>query len=339
MKKMVTWLAFLAATMSLVGCDQPAKEADVLTVYTARKEQLVKPLFDRFTAETGIEVRYITDSAGPLLARIQAEGENTPADVFITVDAGHLWHAAQSGVLMPTESELLRANVPAHLRDPNDLWFGLSQRARTMVYNTDRISADELSTYEALAASEWNNRLCLRTSQKVYNQSLVATMIEADGEQATREVVSGWVNNLAQEPFSNDTQAMQAVAAGVCDVTIVNTYYFGRLQVSNPELPLALFWANQGEDERGIHVNISGAGILKHAPNPGLAQQLIEWLSQPEAQYLFAEINQEFPVNTAVERSEQVASWGEFKTDQVNLSVAGERQAQAMKLMDEAGYR
>lgn len=339
MKKMVTWLAFLAATSSLVGCDQPTTEPDVLTVYTARKEQLVKPLFDRFTAETGIEVQYITDSAGPLLARIEAEGENTPADVFITVDAGHLWHAAQSGVLAPINSEILSANVPANLRDPNNLWFGLSQRARTMVYNTDAVAPEELSSYEALAGEAWNDRLCLRTSQKVYNQSLVATMIEADGEQVTRDVVSGWVANLAQEPFSNDTKAMQAVAAGACDVTIVNTYYFGRLQLSDPELPLALFWANQGDDERGIHVNISGAGVLKYAPNPELGQQLIEWLSQPEAQYLFAEINQEFPVNGTVDRSAQVSSWGDFKTDQVNLSVAGERQAQAMKLMDEVGYR
>lgn len=330
----------IAAVAAMAGCDQSvSQDDDILTVYSGRKEHLVKPLFERFTAETGIEIRYITDGEGPILARLKAEGEQSPADVLITVDAGNLWHAAEENLLQPIESNVLEMNVPEYLQDPNNLWFGLSQRARVMVYNTERTSPQELTTYEALADEQWQGRLCLRTAKKVYNQSLVATLIEAHGYEQTKRIVEGWVANLAADPFSNDTQAMQAVAAGACDVTLVNTYYFGRLENESPELPLAIYYPNQGEGERGIHVNVSGAGILKHAPKPELARQFIEWLSQDEAQYMFAELNQEFPVNPKVPASEQVQAWGTFVADDVNLSVAGQRQAEAIRLMDEAGYQ
>jgi iron(III) transport system substrate-binding protein len=333
-------VTLLAAVAAMTGCDQPvSQDDDILTVYSGRKEHLVKPLFERFTAETGIQVRYITDGEGPILARLKAEGEQSPADVLITVDAGNLWHAAEEDLLQPIESNVLEMNVPEHLQDPNNLWFGLSQRARVMVYNTERTSPQELTTYEALADEQWHGRLCLRTAKKVYNQSLVATLIEAHGYEDTKQMVEGWVGNLAADPFSNDTQAMQAVAAGACDVTLVNTYYFGRLENESPELPLAIFYPNQGEGERGIHVNVSGAGILKYAPKPELALQFIEWLSQDEAQYMFAELNQEFPVNPNVPASDQVRAWGDFVADDVNLRVAGQRQAEAIRLMDEAGYQ
>lgn len=333
-------VTLIAAVAAMAGCDQSvSQDDDILTVYSGRKEHLVKPLFERFTAETGIEIRYITDGEGPILARLKAEGEQSPADVLITVDAGNLWHAAEENLLQPIESNVLEMNVPEYLQDPNNLWFGLSQRARVMVYNTERTSPQELTTYEALADEQWQGRLCLRTAKKVYNQSLVATLIEAHGYEQTKRIVEGWVANLAADPFSNDTQAMQAVAAGACDVTLVNTYYFGRLENESPELPLAIYYPNQGEAERGIHVNVSGAGILKYAPKPELARQFIEWLSQDEAQYMFAELNQEFPVNPKVPASDQVQAWGAFVADDVNLSVAGQRQAEAIRLMDEAGYQ
>lgn len=333
-------VTLIAAVAAMAGCDQSvSQDDDILTVYSGRKEHLVKPLFERFTAETGIEIRYITDGEGPILARLKAEGEQSPADVLITVDAGNLWHAAEENLLQPIESNVLEMNVPEYLQDPNNLWFGLSQRARVMVYNTERTSPQELTTYEALADEQWQGRLCLRTAKKVYNQSLVATLIEAHGYEQTKRIVEGWVANLAADPFSNDTQAMQAVAAGACDVTLVNTYYFGRLENESPELPLAIYYPNQGEGERGIHVNVSGAGILKYAPKPELARQFIEWLSQDEAQYMFAELNQEFPVNPKVPASDQVQAWGAFVADDVNLSVAGQRQAEAIRLMDEAGYQ
>lgn len=311
--------------------------ADEIVVYSARKEHLIKPLFDRYTKATGVEIKYITDKAGPLMQRLKAEGKRTPADMLITVDAGNLWHAAEAGVLAPVQSKVLDANVPANLRDPEGRWYGLSERARTIVYSTERVRPTELSTYEELADPKWKGRLCLRTSKKVYNQSLVATMIATHGEATTEEIVNGWVANLAAAPFSNDTKTMEAVAAGQCDVAIVNTYYFGRLQKQDPNVPLALFWPNQ--DGNGVHINVSGAGITTHAKNPQGALKLLEWLSSPEAQADFAGLNAEYPVNPSVEPSPLVKAWGEFKADDLNVNEAGRLQADAIRLMDRAGYR
>ncbi|MGD8176343.1 Fe(3+) ABC transporter substrate-binding protein [Marinimicrobium sp. ARAG 43.8] len=317
----------------------PEKTAEppTVTVYSARAEHLIQPIFDRYTEETGVKIRYITDSAGALIQRLKAEGSNTPADLLLTVDAGNLWQAEQEGLFQPVESDTLEANIPDHLQSANNEWFGLSVRARTIVYSTDRVDPEELSTYEALADDQWNDRLCLRTSKKVYNQSLVATMISTLGEEKTEEIVSGWVDNLATAPHSNDTSAMEAVLAGQCDVTIVNTYYFGRMQKENPEIKLAPFWPNQ--DDRGVHINVSGAGLTEYAKQPEAAIALLEWLSGPEAQHEFAEANQEYPANSNVEPSEFVAAWGDFKADSVNVESAGRLQGDAIRLMDRAGYR
>lgn len=337
----------LVGVLGLSGCGESTsvenakqKAADspaTVTVYSSRKEHLIKPLFDRFTAETGVNVRYITDKAGPLMARIQAEGETGPADMLLTVDAGNLWQASQMGLLRPLESESLAADIPENLRSDAQDWFGLSVRARTIVYSTDRVQPEALSTYESLAEEPWQGRLCLRTSKKVYNQSLVATMINTLGEETAEKVVSGWVSNLATAPFSNDTKTMEAIVAGQCDVAIVNTYYFGRLKKAKPETPLALFWPNQAD--RGVHINISGGGITKHAKQPEAAQQLLEWLGSESAQGQLAELNQEYPANSRVSPSAEVAAWGDFKADSVNVEAAGRLQAAAVRLMDRAGYR
>jgi len=311
--------------------------ADEVVVYSARKEHLIKPLFDRYTDETGVSIRYITDKAGPLLQRLQAEGKRTPADMLITVDAGNLWHAAENDVLAEINSPVLDANVPANLRDPKGRWFGLSERARTIVYSTERVTPDQLSSYEDLADPKWKGRLCLRTSKKVYNQSLVATLIARHGEEKAEQIVRGWVANLAAVPFSNDTKAMEAVAAGQCDVTIVNTYYFGRLQQGQPDIKLALFWANQ--DSSGTHINVSGAGVTRHAKHPEAAQKLLEWLSSETAQAEFAGRNMEYPVNPEVAPDPRVSGWGSFKADELNVNEAGRLQAAAIRLMDRAGYR
>jgi iron(III) transport system substrate-binding protein len=330
MKKLLPALLMLAIAT-------PVYATDTLTVYSARKEHLIKPLFDAYTENTGVKIRYITDKAGPLLARIKAEGKNTPADLFMTVDAGNLWQAADEGILAAIDSKILSDNVPAHLRDPENRWFGLSVRARTIVYSTERVQDGELSTYEGLADPKWKGRLCLRTSKKVYNQSLVAMLISRHGEQKTEEIVRGWVANLATSPFSNDTKTMEAVAAGQCDVAIVNTYYYGRLMKKKPDTKLGIFWPNQ--DSTGVHVNVSGAGVTTHANNADAAQQLLEWLSSAEAQGKFAALNMEYPVNPAVAADKVVRSWGEYKGDDHNVSQAGAMQAQAIKLMDRAGYR
>lgn len=311
--------------------------ADEVVVYSARNEHLIKPLFDRYTEESGVAIKYITDKAGPLLQRLKAEGARSPADMLITVDVGNLWHAAESGVLAQIDSPTLDANVPAKLRDPQGRWFGLSERARTIVYSTDRLKADELSSYEDLADPKWRGRLCLRTSKKVYNQSLVATLIARHGEEKAEQIVRGWVANLAAAPFSNDTKAMEAVAAGRCDVTIVNTYYFGRLQKAQPDVKLAIFWPNQ--ESSGVHVNVSGAGVTRHSKHPEAAQRLLEWLSSETAQAQFAGLNMEYPVNPGVPVDPTVAAWGTFKADELNVNAAGRLQADAIRLMDRAGYR
>jgi len=308
-----------------------------LIVYSARNEQLIRPLFDAWESQGGTRIEFITDKEAPLLARLKTEGANTPADLLITVDAGNLWRAAEDGVLLPIKSPVLEASIPAHLRDPRGQWFGLSVRARTIVYNTARVRPGELASYEALAAPAFKGRLCLRTSRKVYNQSLVAMMIARHGAAATEQVVRGWVANLATDVFANDTQVLEAVAAGQCDAGIVNTYYFGRLMQKKPQLPLALFWANQGAG--GVHVNVSGAGVTRHAKHPAEAQRFLEWLSQPAAQRILADSNLEYPANPAVAPAPAVAAWGNFEQDRTPLAEAGRRQTEAVSLMDRAGYR
>ena len=330
----------LLAVLTLTVAVLPALAEDVV-VYSARNEQLIKPLFDTYTHDTGVQVKFITDKEGPLMARLKAEGKNTPADVLLTVDAGNLWQASEEGLLRPIQSKILLANVPAHLRDPGNEWFGLSVRARTIVYNTRKVKPADLSTYEDLAGPKWKGRLCLRTSKKVYNQSLVAMMITEYGEEKTESMVRGWVANLATSPFPDDTKAMEAVAAGQCDVTLVNTYYFGRLMEKQPNLPLAIFWPNQNLKNKaaGVHVNISGAGVTRHAKNPAGAQKLIEWLSSDKAQNLFADVNLEYPVNPNVAPDKTVAAWGSFRQNLINEKDARSLQARAVKLMDRAGYK
>ncbi len=314
-----------------------AQAADQLVVYSARNEQLIKPLFDAYRAETGTEIRFVTDKAGPLLARLKAEGKNTPADLLITVDAGNLWKAAQDGMLAKVDSRTLQQNIPVSLRDPDNRWFGLSVRARTIVYSTARVKPSELSTYEALGDKQGKGRLCLRTSKKVYNQSLVAMMIAQLGEEKTEAIVRAWVGNLATDVFANDTAVMEAIMAGQCDVGIVNTYYFGRLQKKNPKLPLALFWPNQ--QDRGVHVNVSGAGVTRYAKHKAAAVKFLEWLSGDKAQRLFADANMEYPANPKVKPHPNVSAWGDFKQDTTNLAKAGELQVKAVMLMDRSGYK
>ncbi|PTR10229.1 iron(III) transport system substrate-binding protein [Nitrosospira sp. Nsp5] len=329
------YLTAMFCCVTLFGAS--VSHAEQVVVYSARIEQLIKPMFDAFTKETGIDVKFITDKEGALLARLKAEGKNTPADMLITTDAGNLWEAAREGLLKPIESETLEANIPANLRDPQKQWFGLSVRARTIIYNTQKVKPADLSTYEALAEPQWKGRLCLRTSKKVYNQSLVAMMIAESGEAKTEQIVKGWVANLATDPLSDDTKAMEFVAAGKCDVTLANTYYYGRLMEKNPALPLAIFWPNQAGS--GVHVNISGAGVTQYARHAPAAIKLLEFLSSEKAQNLFADINMEYPVNPKVKTDPAVAAWGSFKQNPVNLTKAGELQAEAVKLMDRSGYR
>ncbi|OLF39388.1 MULTISPECIES: Fe(3+) ABC transporter substrate-binding protein [unclassified Psychrobacter] len=355
-------VAVFGMMMGLVGCNNastPAEDAEtqtptteeatsdstvatsgddqVVTIYSSRNEQLIKPLLDKYTEETGVKIELVTDKTGPLMARLQAEGQNTPADMLLTVDAGNLWQAAQQGLLQPVASTVLESNVPAKYRDPKGQWTGLSLRARTIFYDPSKVNADELSTYADLADPKWKGKLCLRTSKKVYNQSLVASMMEHLGEEKTEEVIRGWVDNLATDVFSDDTSMLEAIAAGQCEVGIANSYYYGRILDEKPDFPVEIFWANQGTT--GTHVNISGAGVTTNSDNPDGALKLIEWLSSDEAQGIYASSDKEYPVKEGVDESDMLRSWGTFKQDDINVQKFGELQTQAIQMMDKAGYK
>jgi iron(III) transport system substrate-binding protein len=326
----------LLSLLVILGISQFAYGQE-LVVYSARIEHLIKPVFDLYTLETGVKVKYLTDQEPVLLQRLKAEGANTPADLLLTVDAGNLWHAANQGVLHPVDSAVLTHNIPAHLRDPENQWFGLSIRARTIVYNPLRVQPGELSSYEDLADPKWKGRLALRSSKKVYNQSLVAMLIKAHGQDKAAQIVKGWVENLAALPFSDDTKTMEAIIAGAADVGIVNTYYLGRMVEKDPSTPLSVFWPNQSSG--GVHVNVSGAGVVAASKNKQAAIAFLEWLSTEKAQQIFADVNMEYPVNPAVPVHPTVAAWGTFKQSRMNLSNAGQYQVTAIQLMDRMGYK
>ncbi|MBT7308247.1 MAG: extracellular solute-binding protein [Gammaproteobacteria bacterium] len=330
------WLAPMLAT-ALLPIASSALADEELVVYSSRKEQLIKPLFDAFEKAHGIHVSYQTGKEGPLIERLKQEKTKTPADLLMLVDAGNLWYAGTQGILEQTHSPVLNNQIPAQYRDPDGRWFGLSVRARTIVYSTDRVKPEALSTYADLADPKWKGRLCLRTSKKIYNKSLVASMIHHHGESGAEKIVRGWVDNLAVKPFAKDSHLIKAIEAGACDVGIVNTYYFGRAESSNPDIPVALFWPDQSGN--GVHVNISGAGITQHAPHKENAFKLLNWLAGAESQKILGSMNKEYPVRGDIPWDPQVASWGRFVADPMNLAETGKRQAAAVKLMQRARYK
>ena len=293
-------------------------------------------MFEAFTKQTGIEMQSFDGSPAELFERLKAEGDKTPADVLISVDAGDLWNAAQAGLLAKIDSSELQANIPAHLRDAENRWFALTVRARTIMYNTRKVKPEELSTYEALGDPKWKNRLCLRSSNHIYNQSLLATMIKRFGEAKVEAIVRGWVANNPTL-INSDTRILESIAAGECDVGITNSYYLGRLLAKDPNFPVAPFWANQ--QTTGTHVNISGAGVTAHAKHRANAIKLIEFLSRPEAQQGWRMSNFEYPANPQTPVHPILAKWGPFKQDDIDVAAASELQAAAVKLADRAGYK
>jgi iron(III) transport system substrate-binding protein len=325
----------LLAILLMVGCGN--SNTPDLVIYSARKEHLIKPLIEAYQKETGKTVHYLTDKAPVLLEKIKIEGKNTPADIYFTVDAGNLWHAKKEGILQPVLSTKLSANLARHLQDEDHYWFAFSVRARTIVYNSNNVNPKELSSYEDLATPTWKGRLILRTSKKVYNQSLVAMMIGEKGTTKTKDVVNGWISNLAVPVYTSDTKVIQAIADGIGDVGIVNTYYLARLLKKDPNFPVTVFWPNQLTN--GVHINISGAGVTKYASHKKEAVRFLEWLISKEAQSLFTQLNDEYPVVGNVELSKEVESWGTFKSNSSSLKNAGQFQRQAIRLMDTVGYK
>ena len=335
-------IAVLAGLFSLVSAVDAADSGEV-NLYSARKEQLIKPLLDKFTEQSGIKVNLVTGDADALLKRLQSEGKNTPADLLITTDAGRLHRAKEVGVVQSVDSEILKAAIPEHLRDPDGAWFGLSQRARPIFYVKGKVDPKDLSTYEALTDEQWKGRICIRSSSNIYNQSLVASLLEAHDEATVEAWAKGLVANFAQPPKGGDRDQIKAAAAGICDIAIANTYYYGGMLTSGDQdqidaaNKLAIFWPNQ--NDRGTHVNVSGVAMTQAAPNAENAKKLMEFMVSPESQAWYAEVNSEFPVLEGAELSDILKSWGEFKSDTLNLVKLGENNADAVRLMDRAGWK
>lgn len=335
-------IASIATAGGCIGAGDSAGAGEV-NVYSHRHYDADEQLFQRFTEETGIRINVVTASADELITRLENEGANSPADILITVDAGRLHRAKEKGLLQPLRSELLETNIPSALRDPEGYWFGLTKRARVLVYDPSRVGAEELSTYEDLVDPRWRGRVLVRSSGNVYNQSLLASVVAAVGEDAARSWASGIVANLARQPSGSDTDQAKAVAAGVGDVAIVNSYYVARLKASDdPEQRrigerLAVIFPNQ--DGRGTHINVSGAGLTRSSKNRENAIKLLEFLSEESAQRVFSETIFEYPVNPRVEPAALLREWGEFREDTLNLARLGELNAAAVKVFDRVGWK
>lgn len=319
-----------------------ASAAEV-NIYSARKEDLIKPILDKFTQNTDIEVNLITGKADALLQRLISEGKNSPADILITTDAGRLYRAKNAKILQSVDSDTLKSSIPEQYRDPENYWFGLTLRARPIVYAYDRIKPEQLSSYEALSNPEWKNKICIRSSDNIYNQSLVASLLFHMGEEKTFTWTDSFVKNFARPPQGGDRDQIKSVATGQCDITLVNNYYLGKMLTSiDPDeadvaKKVKIFWPNQ--TDRGTHVNISGAAITLSSKNKIEAIQLLEFLVSDEAQQWYAEKNLEYPIKPGIKPSDILQSWGEFKADSLNLNVLGKHNAEAVKIMDRAGWK
>ncbi|MGM8214888.1 Fe(3+) ABC transporter substrate-binding protein [Bacillaceae bacterium W0354] len=319
-----------------------SKDPGEVYLYTSRHYDIDDELYAKFTEETGIKVNVINGKADELIERMAREGENT-ADLFFTADAGRLHRAKEQDLLQPIESDVLADNIPEKLRDVDNTWFGLTKRARVIVYHKDRVNPEDLSTYEALTEPEWEGRVLIRSSENIYNQSLLASLIELNGRDEAKAWAEGMVKNFARDPQGGDRDQAKAIAAGEGDVAIMNTYYLGGMinSVDKEEVKVAeqlgVFFPNQ--DTTGTHINVSGIGVTKHAKNKENAIKLIEFLSSQEIQHKFASANYEYPVHPDVEAAATLKEWGEFKEQDLNLSILGENNAEAVRIFNEVNWK
>jgi len=324
-------LALLLATTPVL--------AQEINVYSHRQPELIQPLVDAFTAETGIAVNVAFVDKG-MAERLQAEGDRSPADLVLTVDIARLLQIAQADVLQPVQSDVLEANIPAELRDPNDLWFGLTSRARVVYASKDRVAPGEVTTYEDLASDKWKGRLCTRSGLHDYNIALLGAMIVHHDEAYATKWAEGLKANLARKPDGGDRDQVKAIAAGECDVALGNTYYLGQMLADPEQAPAAesvniVFPTFEGG---GTHLNISGVAMTKSAPNKENALKFMEWLSGDTAQKIYAETNYEYPVKPGVERSALVKSWGDFTPDTTPLADIAKARAAALKIMETVNF-
>lgn len=335
-------LAAGAAAFALSAIAGPVLAAGEVNIYSYRQEVLIRPLLEDFTKTTGIKVNivYVKDAG---IERLKAEGKASPADAVLTVDVANLVQLDDAGLLQPATSPTIEKNIPAQYRDPKGKWFGLSLRARIVVYNPAKVKTEELTTYEALADSKWAKRICVRTSGHTYNLALTSSIVAANGAAKAQEWAAGFAKNLARTPTGGDRDQIQAVAAGVCDLAIVNTYYLAGMLASKDAgekkaaMAVKPFFPNQGD--RGTHVNISGAAVTASAKNKDNAVKLIEFLSGDAAQKIYADKVMEYPVKAGIEPSEILLGFGSFKADPLPLAKLGEIRAETLKIVDRAGWR
>ncbi|MGO2878889.1 MAG: Fe(3+) ABC transporter substrate-binding protein [Halomonas sp.] len=317
--------------------------ADAVNIYSARHYDSDEILYKAFTDETGIEVNVLEGDSDQLMERMQREGIASPADVMLTVDAGRLWRAEQDGLFQSVDSEVLSERLPESMRQPDNLWFGFSQRARVIFYNRDNFDPSQIESYEDLADPRFEGQLCIRSSNNIYNQSLLASMIEHHGEEGAEEWAQGVVNNLARNPEGGDTDQILGVASGECDLAVANHYYYVRMLHSDNESDreaarkVGVIFPNQ--NDRGTHVNVGGAGLVANAQNPENGIKFLEFLSSDGAQEIFAERNYEFPVVEGVKKDPVLESWGDFKKDELNINVLGENNPEAIRIFDRVGWR
>lgn len=336
MKRLLPVLLF---AFTLGSCSSDTEEVNI---YSSRHYDTDLELFEQFTNDTGIEINLIEGSSDELIERILNEGVNSPADVVITVDAGRLWRAQAAGILQPHNSEFLESEIPEELQEVEDHWVGLSQRVRAIIFNKETVDESELAGYLELEDEKWRDRICIRSSNNIYNQSLVASLIETYGESRTEEWAVSLVSNFARDPQGGDTDQIRAVAAGLCDVAVANHYYLARLMQSDDEEDREVANAVQiyfpSEEFGGAHVNISGAGIAANSPNRDNAVRFVEYLATDEAQELYAVGNNEFPI-TDIELPEALESMGDFESDAVNVTSYGVNNPLAIRLMDRVGWK
>ncbi len=341
MKWAIYTVASFATALSLQGLAAPAG-AQELNLYTSRHYQTDEALYANFTKATGVRINRIEGNGDELLQRIKSEGANSPADVFLTVDAGRLYRAEAAGLFQPVKSEILESAIPSNLRHPDNLWFGFSTRARLIFYDKAQVAAGEVSAYEDLADPKWRGKVCIRESSNVYNQSLLASMISHKGEAAAEAWARGAVENFARKPVKGDTNQLRGIGTGECVLALANSYYYVRLLTQPQEKDkglaekIGVVFPNQ--NGRGTHVNISGAGVLKNAPHRDAAVKFLEYLASAEAQAYFANGNNEYPVVEGVAPSSALQALGSFKADSVNVSVFGEFQPAAQRIFDRAGW-
>lgn len=337
-------LTLMTALLSFGGLSAAGKpEAREVNVYSHRHYDSDRALFARFKELTGIQVNVVEAEADKLIERLKAEGSTSPADLLITVDVARLERAREAGLLKSVNSPVLEANIPSALRHPQGHWYGLTKRARVIIYNKTKVTPDQIRTYADLGSPRFAGRLLMRSSTNTYNQSLTASLVAHDGEEATLATVKSWVANFARAPQGGDTDQIKAVALGVGDVTVSNTYYYGKLLDSaNPEevkLAQSVGLAFPEQSGRGTHINVSGAGVTASSKNTREALALLEFLSGDEAQKAFALANYEYPVKAGVDISPVLKTWGNFKEDNLNLAALGTHNATAVRLMNQAGWK